>query len=122
MRAQPDVHVVVPADPEQTRRAIRETYDLPMPIYYRIGQKDKLSVPGLNGRFQFGEIEIIGTGSDVLIVSSGAITVEAVQAAALLHDAGISETVAVVSTLSGEADPALVSLLSRASIVLTVEA
>lgn len=121
MRAQPDVHVIVPADSEQTRSAIRETYDLPRPIYYRISKNDKLTVPGLNGRFRLGEVETIGSGHDVLIVSTGAISAEAIRAAALLRDAGIGDTVAIVSTLSGEADPALIDLFGRFNLVVTVE-
>ncbi len=122
MRAQPDVHVIVPADPEQARAALRDTYNLPIPIYYRIGKNDKLTVPGLNGRFRLGEVETIGSGHDVLIVSTGAISAEAVGAAALLREAGISETVAIVSTLSGDADPGLIALLGRFNLIVTVEA
>ena len=52
MRIQPGITVIAPADAEQTRNALLETWDLPGPVYYRLGKNDKTTVPGLAGQFE----------------------------------------------------------------------
>ena len=42
--------VIAPADHEQAAAALRATWELPGPVYYRLGKDDK-TVPGLDGRF-----------------------------------------------------------------------
>ena len=53
-RVQPGLAVVAPADHLQASAAIRLTYDLPGPIYYRIGKREDYVLPGLEGRFRLG--------------------------------------------------------------------
>src|ERR1051326_3036308 len=45
MRMQPGITTVVPADDAQAFGAIRATYELPGPVYYRLSKKANLSVP-----------------------------------------------------------------------------
>jgi transketolase len=122
MRVQPSAYTIIPADPAQTASAIRQTYDLPNPIYYRIGKNDKLSVRGLDGRFRLGRIEEIGSGSDLLILSAGAITAEVILAVDTLAEANVHCTIGVLSTLRPEPTEDLVNLLKNFSMVVTVEA
>src|SRR4029077_9179911 len=48
MRTQPNLTVIAPADHLQTRTAILATWDLPGPVYYRLGKDDRAVVPGLD--------------------------------------------------------------------------
>lgn len=121
MRIQPDLYTVIPADSPQTANAIRQTYQLPVPIYYRIGKND-VSIKGLDGRFRAGHIDQIGQGSDLLLLSSGAITFEAVKAIDELENLGLHCTVGVISTLRPEPTDDLVALLQKCPTVMTVEA
>jgi len=122
MRVQPNTYTIIPADPSQTVNAIRQTYQLPGPIYYRFGKNDKLFVKGLEGRFRLGQVEQIGDGTDILFLSSGAITAEVVDAVETLAASGVACTVGVVSSLRPEPVEDLVALLQRFSVVVTVEA
>ena len=54
MRVQPGLTIVAPADHEQAAAALRATWNLNGPIYYRLGKDDASTVPGLNGRFDSG--------------------------------------------------------------------
>jgi transketolase len=45
MRAQPGIHVIAPADAQQTRTALLRAWNLPGPVYLRIGKDDRLVVP-----------------------------------------------------------------------------
>jgi transketolase len=122
MRVQPGLATIVPADPAQTTAALGATYDLPGPIYYRIGKNDTLHLPELGGRFRLGRIETLGEEGEVMLLAAGAIAVEAAAAACLLRQAGIPAGVAVVSTLRPEPSEDLQDLLSRCSLAVTVEA
>jgi transketolase len=121
MRMQPGLTVVAPADPAQARSATLAVAGLPGPVYLRLG-KDARPLAGLEGRFELGRAELLGTGSDVAIVTYGGIADEAVSAAALLEDQGVHTTVAVTACLAPAPTEDLVDLLGRVHLAVTVEA
>lgn len=120
MRVQPDLAVVAPADPAQTRAAVLAMADLPTPAYLRLG-KDGVPIPELGGRFALGRAELLGTGDDVAIVTYGGITVEALAAAELLAAEGVGATVAVVASLAPAPEEDLADLLGRVPVAVTLE-
>jgi len=122
MRIQPGLTVLAPADHEQAAAMTGATWDLPGPVYYRLGKDDRTVVPGLNGRFRLGCGEMVCEGADLLLLAMGPIAGQAVAASAALADRGISCSVMVVSTLSPPPADDLASVLSRFSAALTVEA
>jgi transketolase len=122
MRIQPDLTIIAPADHLQTTKALLATWDLPGPIYYRLGKNDTAVVPGLHGRFTLGHVEILGEGDDLLLVSAGAIATEVVLAAQLLADKGVAATVALVSSFTSASANDLVRWLGRVPLAVTVEA
>ena len=122
MRTQPGMQVIAPADHEQTAAAVRATWNVPGPIYYRLGKDDRTVVPGLAGRFTPGGIETIGDGADVVLVTAGSVAVEAVAAAELLRGRGVGATVAIVSTVQPAPAAALAALCRRTPLVVSVEA
>lgn len=121
-RIQPGITVVAPADSAQTASAMRATANILGPVYYRLGKNDKLSVPGLDGKFELNRVQVVREGAELLILSMGAVTVEAVSAAEQLAAQGISCAVAVVSTLNPVPVDDLRALLSRYSVAITTEA
>lgn len=120
LRLQPGLSVIAPADDAQAATALQATYDLPGPVYYRVG-KDPVALPELGGRFRLGELELVGTGKDVALVTSGATTAVVLEAARALHDRGIDATVAVVPSLAPAPLAQLSELASRFDLVTTVE-
>ena len=121
MRVQPNIAVIAPADYLQTLSAVRATWDLPGPIYYRIGKDDRREVPGLDGRFELGRIELIGSGDDLLFLASGAIATEAAAAVEKLAASGVRCTLGVVSTLNPSPVDELKGLLGKFPLAITVE-
>jgi transketolase len=120
-RVQPGLAVVAPADHLQASVAIRLTYDLPGPVYYRIGKREDYVLPGLDGRFRLGRAEVVREGSDILIVTLGSISAEVVQAANKLAENGVGTTICVVSSLRPAPYGDLSDLLERFPVSLTVE-
>lgn len=121
MRAQPGITVITPADSLQTRTALFDTYDLPGPIYYRLGKDDRAIVPGLDGRFALGHAEILGDGRDLLLIAMGSSAIEAAAAAGDLAERGIGCTVVAVGSVQPAPLATLTEVLARFPLVLTVE-
>ena len=122
MRVLPGMSVISPADHMQTAAALRATWDLPGPVYYRLGKSDDAVAPGLDGSFEFGRIKQIRSGRDLAIVSTGAITLEAIGAADALATAGVKAAVFVAATVSPSPASDLVPVVKDVPIVATVEA
>ncbi len=122
MRTQPGITVVAPADAAQTANALRETWHLPGPVYYRLGKNDKVVIPDLDGRFELGRLQTVRDGGDLLLVAMGGITNEVVAAADALAEKGIQCTVAIVSSFNPAPADDLALLLNRFPLALTVEA
>ena len=122
MRVQPGISVIAPADHVQTRTALRQTWDLPGPIYYRLGKDDKATVDSLDGRFTLARAEQLRTGDGILIVTMGSVSNEAVAAADMLAAQGVPATVLLVSSFNPAPVEDLLRELNRFSNVVTVEA
>jgi transketolase len=122
LRLQPGLTVIAPADAPQARAAFEATWDVPGPVYYRLGKNERAVVPGLEGRFALGRVERIGDGSDLLILATGAIAVEAEKANRLLARSGVRATLAVVAGLVPAPEAELARLMASFGVVVTVEA
>jgi transketolase len=121
MRLQPGITVIAPADHQQARTALKATWDLTGPVYYRLGKDDQTTVPGLDGRFELGHAQLIGNGTDLLIVAMGSIATEAAEAARLLSIAGVVCTVMIIASLNPP-PVELPEVLTHFRLALTVEA
>ncbi len=122
LRTQPGMRIVVPADHEQAQNALNATYQLPGPIYYRLGKNETATIAGLNGRFGNGTPVSLVEGADILLLACGAITGEAVKASGLLGLQGLRPAVALVDTLQPLDRQSIAALVSKYRMVATVEA
>ncbi len=122
MRTLPGLTIVIPADSAQTTTAIRKTYDLTGPVYYSLGKDDRISVPGLNGQFELGRVQIVREGGDLAFVTMGSVAQEVIAAADKLSSQGLGVTVVILSNFYPDPKEHLAAVLSRFSEVITVEA
>ncbi|HEY9871147.1 MAG TPA: transketolase C-terminal domain-containing protein [Candidatus Obscuribacterales bacterium] len=122
LRVQPGITIIAPADHEQTKTALLSTWNLPGPIYYRLGKDDKTVVPGLEGRFSLGRAEVVKQGGDILLITMGGIATETVAAAAELEKQGVCACVLIVSTLNPPPEDDLAFHLGKFTAAVAVEA
>jgi len=122
MRVQPGMTVIAPADFEQARAALRAAHALAGPVYFRLGKDDSARVAGLGGRFRLGRAETLGSGGDLLLVTTGSIARNAVATADALAANGIDATVLVAATVSPPPAEDLADALERFDAAVTVEA
>jgi transketolase len=121
MRAQPGMAVVVPAASGQLSAAVSAIQALPGPSYLRLS-KQTLTIPALDGRFEHGRAHQLAEGEDIALIAVGGMCINALEAAALLGDAGISAAVLAVSSLAPAPVEDLVAQLNRVPVAITVEA
>ena len=122
MRAQPGLTVIAPADHQQARAAIQASWQLPGPVYYRLGKDDQTVVPGLDGRFELGKVQRIGHGSDLLFIAMGNVAKDAVAAMQTLAGQAVSCSVVIVAHVNAAPIEELARILSQFPVVITVEA
>jgi transketolase len=122
LRTLPGLTIVAPADSAQAATALQATADEPGPVYYSLSKDDEPRVSHLGGRFALGRLAVLGEGSDVAIVSSGALSVEAAGAVETLSGLGIAATHAIVSSYNPDPEDDLADLLSGFKTVISLEA
>jgi transketolase len=122
MRAQPGMDVMAPADAEQAAAVLRATWDRPGPVYYRLGKRETAGVPGLNGAFELGRLQVIRDGRDAAFVTLGPLANEAVDAARMLESSGMSCAVLALASVSPAPVEDLRRWIARVPIVVTAEA
>lgn len=122
LRTLPGLTIVIPADSPQTTTALTKTRHLSGPVYYSLGKDDRALVPGLEGRFELGRVQVVRAGVDIAIVTMGSIAQEAVAAAEDLALDGIDATVIVVSTFNPDPENDLVEILGAFDHVVSLEA
>jgi transketolase len=122
MRAQPGMKIIAPGDFEQARNSLLATWDLPGPIYYRLGKDDKAIVPGLAGRFELGRVQRIGEGADLVIITMGSIANEAVAAMQELAARGVACTVLILASVTPAPVEDLTSILALFPAAISIEA
>jgi len=120
LRTQPGLTIIAPADDIQTKTAIEKTHALAGPVYFRLS-KDSFEIPDLSRDFELGQTQHIGTGKDVLLISSGAITREAIRAADLLKEQGFSTTILIIASIAPAPIAELAAALSSFAHVFTLE-
>jgi len=122
MRPLAGLTVVAPADHQQAATALGATWDLPGPVYYRLGKDDRSVVPGLDGRFELGRAQTVRPGGGgVAIVALGPLAGEAVAAAKELEATGTRCGVTVVASVSPVPVADLLRALDGVHTAVTVE-
>jgi transketolase len=111
MRALPNMTVLCPADGPETAAAIRAAAAFQGPVYVRLG-RSKVPVVFTGGcSFTIGRGATLRAGTDLTFVTTGLMTAQALAAAAILAEEGISARVVHLGTIK----PLDIDLVLRAA-------
>jgi transketolase len=89
MRAVANLDVIVPADPDQTRAAVRWAAMSGRPSYVRIPRFKVPAVTPTDAPFAPGQAIRLAEGADVTVIAIGSLTCRALEASARLRGEGI---------------------------------
>ncbi len=93
MRVLPNMRVLVPADYAAAKAAIKLAAETPGPVYVRMGRASVPCVYDEGVGFAMGRAYVLREGSDVTIVACGVEIDEALKAADILAEQGVSAEV-----------------------------
>jgi transketolase len=121
MRALPNMTVVAPGDPVETRLATKALVEHPGPGYLRLGKGGEAIVHTETPDFRLGRAIILREGDDITLIAAGAILGETVKAADLLAEEGIRVGVISMPTVSLLDAEAVLQTAARSRWIVTVE-
>ncbi len=99
MRAIPGMVVMSPADEPEARAMVKAAYEHDGPVYMRFGRSAVPVVHGEDFQFEIGKGEVLREGTDAAILANGLMVDEAVKAARLLAEEGVSARVINMATI-----------------------
>ena len=122
MRVIPGMIVISPSDDVETRAAIRAAYEYDGPVYLRLG---RLAVPVINDeenyKFELGKGIVLREGTDLTIIATGLCVAEALGAADMLAEQGISAEVINIHTIKPLDEDLVIASAKKTGRVFTVE-
>jgi transketolase len=121
LRAVNNIHMVVPADNFEARKAIEFSVDYPYPLYIRFGKKPLPHLHDANTNFEIGKAIVIHTGSDVTFIATGETVFRAVEARNLLEEQGFSCGVISMHTLKPLDEAAIFEAARSSRVIITIE-
>lgn len=122
MRVLPNMRVLVPADYAAAKAAIKLAAHTPGPVYVRMGRASVPCVYGEEAEFEIGRAHVLREGSDVTVVACGVEIDEALKAAEMLAEEGISaEVIDAFSIKPLDSDTILASVRKTGCVVSAEE-
>jgi len=120
-RSMAGMTVISPSDGVETAAVIRAAADLDGPIYVRLSRVKEKTVYKQDFDYVIGKPDLVRSGSDVLLIATGAQVGETLDAAELLAEQGVAAGVLNVSTIKPINPSDFVDLLTDFPVVLTIE-
>lgn len=121
MRTIPGMTVMCPSDDIEARKMIRAAYEIKGPMYIRLGRSPIPVFHTEDYDFQIGKAENVKEGSDVAIIATGIMVYEAMKAADMLEEKGISARVINMPTIKPIDKDAIVKAAKECGKIVTVE-
>jgi transketolase len=120
-RAVPNMTVIVPADGEETKQAIRAAAAYKGPVYVRLGRNKVPTIFGNDYRFAIGKGVQLREGTDLTFVATGLMTAQALLAAEELAKEGISARVVHLATIKPLDEEIIVAAARETGAIVTAE-
>jgi transketolase len=122
MRGIPGMVIVDPCDALEIEQAVPAIADHQGPVYMRLLRgKVPLVLDKYDYQFELGKAKLLEDGNDVLIISSGLMTMRALEAVEKLRADNISVAVLHVPTIKPLDEKAIIEQASKPRLVVTAE-
>jgi transketolase len=121
MRVLPNMTVIVPADAEETRQAVKAAAAMQGPVYMRLGRSGVPVLFGSDYTYEIGKAVQIAQGNDVTIIATGIMVGMAVEAAQKLQNEGTKARVLNVHTIKPIDREAIVLAAQETGAIVTAE-
>jgi transketolase len=121
MKMLPGMVVINPCDYNQTKAATIAIADYDGPVYLRFGRPKVANFTPENQKFEIGKAIELVEGNDVTIVATGHLVWEALEAAKVLNEKGISAEVINIHTIKPLDAKAILDSVAKTKCIVTCE-
>ncbi|HMK96539.1 MAG TPA: transketolase C-terminal domain-containing protein [Acidimicrobiales bacterium] len=121
LRVIDNLAVIVPADPRETRLAIRAAFEHEGPVFVRVSRMGVPNIYGEDYRFRLGMANRLRAGTDLTVITNGTLLSHALAAADTLRARGTSCRVVSVPTVKPLDVEEIISAAQETGAILTVE-
>ena len=121
MKMLPGMTVINTCDYNQTKAATIAIANYKGPVYLRFGRPKVPVFTSENQNFEIGKAVQLQEGEDVTIVATGHLVWEALEAAKILHNKGISADVINIHTIKPLDQEAIIKSVNKTGCVVTAE-
>lgn len=121
MKMLPGMTVINPCDYNQTKAATIAIADHVGPVYLRFGRPKVANFTPADQKFEIGKALHLQSGTDVTIVATGHLVWEALEAAKVLNEKGISAEVINIHTIKPLDSKAILDSVAKTRCIVTAE-
>ena len=121
MRSLAHVGVVQPADEMETKQCVEFLLNHKGPVYLRLTRQKLKPVHDKNYKFQYGKGDILRGGRDIVLLATGGVVANTLEAANILSKEGIEAEVVNIHTIKPIDEELITKLASRINKFVTVE-
>ena len=121
MKMLPGMTVINTCDYNQTKAATIAIADYEGPVYLRFGRPSVANFTAVDQKFEVGKGILLQEGKDVTIVATGHLVWEALEAAKILHEQGISAEVINIHTIKPLDENIILKSVAKTKCIVTAE-
>ncbi|MEE1223919.1 MAG: transketolase family protein [Clostridia bacterium] len=121
MRSIPGMVIINPADDREAKAAVKAAIDHQGPVYMRFGRLAVEEINDENYKFELGKGVTVKDGSDVTLIGTGLMVAEAIEAAKMLEEEGISARVINIHTIKPIDEEIIIKASKETGAIVTAE-
>jgi len=121
LRAINNMSIIAPADNFETRESIKFAAKMDSPVYIRLGKRAIEHLHKPDTVFELGQAITIREGDDIAFIATGETVVQALMAAEILEQKGISSRIISMHTIKPLDEKLVIETARKCKAVITVE-
>lgn len=121
LRSIPQITLLEPSDPVMLRDLTRQLADAYGVYYIRMARKEMISIYQDGSTFEIGKGNVLVNGKDVTIIASGIMVAEAIKAAIVLENEGVSVRVVDMFTWKPMDEELVAKCAAETGAIVTAE-
>ena len=121
MKMLPGMTVINTCDYNQTKAATIAIAEFEGPVYLRFGRPSVANFTAVDQKFEVGKGILLQEGKDVTIVATGHLVWEALEAAKILHEQGISAEVINIHTIKPLDEAIILKSVAKTKCIVSAE-
>ena len=121
MRSLPNISIYSPCDPNDVAQVLARITERPAPTYLRLGKNGEPQIQVSTANVLAGRVRELTTGSDLTILSTGAVTENCASVAQALKDQGYKIQVIAITELEPLKANFILSIITSSKILIVEE-